>query len=40
VKLKFTDMRSAMQTKIEFDVKAADGSPHKGAVYTTIREWK
>jgi hypothetical protein len=40
VTLKFADMRPAMQTKIEYDVKAADGSPHKGAVYATIREWK
>jgi hypothetical protein len=40
VTLKFADMRLAMQTKIEYDVKAADGSPQKGAVYTTIREWK
>jgi hypothetical protein len=38
--LKFADMRPAMQTKIEYDLKAADGSPRKGAVYTTIREWK
>ena len=40
VTLKFADMRPAMQTKIEYDLKAADGSAHKGAVYTTIREWK
>jgi hypothetical protein len=40
VTLKFADMRPAMQTKIEYDLRAADGSPHKGAVYTTIREWK
>jgi hypothetical protein len=40
VTLKFADMRPAMQTKVEYEVKAADGSPHKGAVYTTIREWK
>ena len=40
VRLKFADMRPAMQTKIEYDLRAADGSAHKGAVYTTIREWK
>ena len=40
VTLKFADMRPAMQTKIEYDLKAADGSPRKGAVYATIREWK
>src|SRR5262249_52662602 len=38
--LKFADMRAAMQTKIEYDLKTADGGQLKGAVYTTIREWK
>jgi hypothetical protein len=40
IALKFADMKLAMQTKIEYDVKAADGTSRKGAVYTTIREWK
>jgi hypothetical protein len=40
VRLKFADMRPAMQTKIEYDLKAADGTTHTGAVYATIREWK
>jgi hypothetical protein len=33
-------MKPAMQTKIEYDVRTADGANRKGAVYTTIREWK
>jgi len=40
VSLKFADMRPAMHTKIEYDLKSASGGPLKGAVYTTIREWK
>lgn len=40
VKLRFADMRVAMQTKIEYDVRSAAGAKLAGAVYTTIREWK
>jgi type 1 glutamine amidotransferase len=40
LKLTFADMRAAMHTKIEYDVRTATGAPLKGAVYTTIREWK
>jgi hypothetical protein len=40
LKLTFADMRAAMHTKVEYDVRTAGEVPLKGAVYTTIREWK
>lgn len=40
LKLTLADMRAAMHMKVEYDVRSASGTPLKGAVYTTIREWK
>ena len=40
VSLKFADLRSAMMTKIEYDIRSTDGTKLAGAVYTTIREAK
>ncbi|HEX3149922.1 MAG TPA: ThuA domain-containing protein, partial [Gemmataceae bacterium] len=40
VTLTLADMRAAMHMKIEYDVRSVSGTPLKGSVYTTIREWK
>jgi type 1 glutamine amidotransferase len=40
VTIKFADMRPAMHTKVEYDLRSAAGATLAGAVYTTIREWK
>jgi len=39
VTLKF-EQRAAMHVKIEYNLKATSGATLKGAVYTTVREWK
>jgi hypothetical protein len=40
VRLQFADMRPAMHTKVEYDLRSASAAKLAGAVYTTIREWK
>jgi hypothetical protein len=40
VTIKFADMRPAMHTKVEYDLRSATVAKLAGAVYTTIREWK